>query len=315
MTDRAAWLEERRTYIGASDVSALLLDQDGNPINPYRSPLQVWRDKMGFRVFEDNERTTAGLALEPYVCQRFREYGDGAQKRIQLVGPGTVGPKDSPSWHRCNPDKLIRQKVSQLHGTDIVVPDKKGLSAIFQIKTAGYFGAQEFGVGGTDEVPDYYQAQVQWELYCTGRELCVLGLLYDTHIYKQFLVYRHDELIAHLKGVVDGFWNRYIETKDEPPASSHKADKSYLNDAWAPKGERLIAANEQIDTEVDALSRELDRLKRLDAIVEGRKNRIRQYMGDATEMATSLGTVTWKPDKNGRRALKFDIACMEEKSA
>ncbi|XAI95829.1 hypothetical protein [Microcystis phage Mae-JY24] len=299
MPTRAEWLQERRNYIGASDIGKLLLDTNGHPIHPYGSPYTVWLDKMGLTQNDENERSLMGQMLEPIVAKRFQLANVG----VKLRATGTHTAKGGQPWHRCNPDRLIVGRVSQVHGTPLVKPDPKGLKAILQIKTAGFFTGQSFGIDGTDQVPDWYLAQVQYELYCTGADLAVLALIYDTHLYRQFLIYRDDALIRHFVSVADEFWTRYVQTKEEPPATSHPKDTEWLNQAWTPKNDGVVIATPEIDAEVDALSRELPRFEKLEAIIAGRKNRIRQAIGENGRLLTSSGEIRWRADKNGRRSL------------
>lgn len=290
---------ERLGYIGASDVGGLLLDQDGHPIHPYKTPHGVWLDKKGLSEFEENERTIMGQLLEPLIAKRFAITNPG----VLLRRTGTH--KGQADHHACNPDRLIVQRVRQIPGTILVEPDKNGLKAILQLKSAGFFGAQGFGDQGTDEVPDWYVAQVQWEMYCTGADLCVLGLLHDTHLYSQFLVYRDQGLIDQLVRVVDAFWENHVLADVEPPVTGHDKDKDWLKSAWEPKNDDLVVATEEIDKDVERLVSELPKLERLMNIVEGRKSRIKAYMGEAGRLGTSHGQITWKANKNGVRSLNL----------
>jgi len=290
---------ERLSYIGASDVGGLLLDQDGHPIHPYKTPHSVWLDKKGLTEFEDNERTVMGQLLEPLIAKRFQLLNTG----VKLRRTGTHKGKES--FHACNPDRLIVQRVTQIPGTILVQPDKKGLKAILQLKSAGFFGAKGFGDQGTDEVPDWYVAQVQWEMYCTGADLCVLGLLHDTHLYSQFIIYRDQTLIDQLVSIVNAFWKNYVESGIEPPVTGHDKDKDWLKDAWEPKNDDLIVATEELDNDVEKLVNELPKLERLTNIVEGRKSRIKAFMGKNGRLGTSYGQITWKANKNGTRSLNL----------
>jgi len=288
---------ERLSYIGASDVGGLLLDSDGHPIHPYKTPHGVWLDKKGLSEFQENERTIMGQLLEPLICLRFKAKNPG----VLLRRTGTHKGKEP--WQACNPDRLIVQKVSQVPGTVLVQPDKNGVKAILQLKSAGYFGGLDFGVEGTDQIPDWYNAQVQWEMYCTGTGLCVLGLLYDTHLYRQFLIYRDQELINQLVKIVDAFWLRNVVQDIEPRMTGHDKDKEWLKEAWTPKNDDLVIANDEINDDVERLVSELPKLERLMNIVEGRKSRIKKHMGEAGRLATTCGEIKWKANKNGVRSL------------
>lgn len=66
--DREAWIEARRSIVTASDVAAILGE------NEYRTREQVIMEKAGLaEEFKGNERTELGLALEPWIAERARE--------------------------------------------------------------------------------------------------------------------------------------------------------------------------------------------------------------------------------------------------
>jgi predicted phage-related endonuclease len=299
---REAWLESRRAYVGASDVGKLLIDKDGHPIHPYGTPLQVWLDKMGLSEDRPSERADMGLMLEPVVVERFKMANPG----VKPYRTGThFGEKEH---HASNPDRLIAGTVRQVPGTVLVEPwtGEGALRAIVQVKTAGYFAAQDFGVEGTDEVPDWYLAQVQWELYCTGRDLAVLALLYDTHVYRQFLIYRDEALISYLKMTVDRFWLAHVVPQERPKALSHPADTSWLNTAWSPKPDKAITATPEDEALILRLARQRQRHKEHAAHVVGLENAVKELLQDAAAIQTQFGTLTWKADKNGRRSMRMD---------
>lgn len=297
---RESWLKSRSAYIGASDIGGIILDADSQPLHPYKSPHEVWLEKTGRKVFEGNERTDMGLLLEPTIVQLFKSRNPG----IRVKATGThYGEKPH---HAANPDRLILGRVSQCLGTPLIVPDTNGIKAILQLKSAGFYSAKDFGVEGTDEVPLWYAAQVQWEMYCTGADLCVLALLYDTHLYHQFLIWRDETLINQLKGWADSFWAKYMATDHEPPMTGHGKDREWLNGAWEPKNnEGRIYMPQELEADIDAIVLELPRMERFQQIIEGRKNRIKAAMGESALMDTPYGLITWKADKNGRRSLNL----------
>jgi len=310
--EKAKWLEERRNYIGASDVGKLLLDTNGHCVHPYGSPRDVWLDKKGLVDFEDNERTLMGILLEPVVCQRFLLSGE--QGSLTLTEPGTVqapGPKATP-WHRCNPDRYIEELVTLVPGTTLVTKEGGEFRAILQIKTAGFFGAQGFGTEGTDEVPEWYLAQMQWELYCSGADLAILGLLYDTHLYQQFLVWRDNDLINHIIKCVDNFVNNYLVPDIQPPVSDHKSDKKWLNEQWEPKPTSQLVATPEQEEVIIAAARVKQKFDVLKKDNELHCNRVRDIIREHSEIATTCGVVTWRADKNGQRSLRLGLTIPEE---
>jgi len=67
-TAQAFTAEERRKYIGASEVAAVM------GYDRYRTPLDVFREKTGLSTpFEGNNHTERGNRLEPIAAQLFTE--------------------------------------------------------------------------------------------------------------------------------------------------------------------------------------------------------------------------------------------------
>ena len=76
--DRLAWLEQRRSGIGASDVPSIL------GVSPFRSALSVYADKIG--LSEDTEETEAmrwGHILEPTI---IAEFGKETERKVWRAG-------------------------------------------------------------------------------------------------------------------------------------------------------------------------------------------------------------------------------------
>lgn len=296
---RDEWLLERRNYIGASDIGALLLDHDGHPIHPYKTPHDLWLDKKGLSNFNGNERTDMGLMLEPVIAAKFKMVNPGVKVK---KGKTVYGEKPH---HASNPDLIVMGRVSQVPGMSIVEPNKKGYKCLVQMKSAGFYSAKDFGIDGTDEVPDWYNAQVQWEMYTAGADMCVIALLFDTHLYHQFIVYRDEELINILKGYADHFWQSYVLADREPPVTGHKKDTEWLNGAWEAKNEGVMIADPETDVTVQEFAKVTAEKERIDNLHEGLKNKLKAVMGENACLMTSIGELTWRADKNGRRAFKI----------
>lgn len=64
---REEWLKERRKGVCGSDASIVL------GINPYRSILHLWKDKMGLLPVEENgnDYTYFGNVMEPVIKKEF----------------------------------------------------------------------------------------------------------------------------------------------------------------------------------------------------------------------------------------------------
>ena len=145
--NRQTWLAERRKRFGCSDIPAIMGE------DKYRSPLEVWAEKSGIYVPEDEMMVKAefGLEMEPYLLHRF------SQKTGRKV-----------CW---NKHMFVSKRYPWLSGT----PDsfdltdlKEGIVAEAQVKTSGREGWTE------DEVPPYVYTQCQASNMLLGSPYCLV---------------------------------------------------------------------------------------------------------------------------------------------
>ena len=135
MTDKQ-WLEERKTYIGGSDIGSII------GCNPYRTALDVYMDKTG-ETLDDSENDAIywGHQLEDIVAQEY-------SRRTGYVIEKPAG--------------LIRHSEYPFIAANI---DRwaDGGNHILECKTAGYNSAKNWQSGTTaDLIPNSYQCQVAY---------------------------------------------------------------------------------------------------------------------------------------------------------
>src|SRR5262245_31903638 len=92
--DREAWLEARRTGIGASDAPGVL------GVSPWSSPFTVYCDKLGIeRRPEDathrSERLKWGALLQDPIA---RELGNRLKLKIAIHAPTTIWRNRAEPW-------------------------------------------------------------------------------------------------------------------------------------------------------------------------------------------------------------------------
>jgi len=61
------WIEFRRSRIGASDAPIIM------GVSPWKTPLRLWEEKMGFVTSESNQYMRRGLELEEAARKQFEE--------------------------------------------------------------------------------------------------------------------------------------------------------------------------------------------------------------------------------------------------
>lgn len=144
----AEWVERRRSYLGGTDVAAIL------EVHPFRTPRMVYLEKKG--LVEPpvlNESMVHGQNLELYVMRLYR----------------------LETGRRLHRSRFFRHREFPFLGVN---PDYevRGERGLLECKTASQWAGEEFG-DAPDAIPNRYRVQCLWQLALTGREWCDLGVL------------------------------------------------------------------------------------------------------------------------------------------
>lgn len=179
--------ELRKKLIGASDIPAIL------GLSPWRSAADVWLEKTG-RMEEQKptEAMEVGTRLEPIIL-------DWAQDQI-----GVPVVRDTQFVH---PNGVM---VASLDG--LVTPDQ-------HVEAKYTTQVQEWGDEGTDDIPDYYLAQVAAQFACVpASRLCWVPVLMPAFgfKFKMFKVQRDEALIAAVTAAAVEFHKKHIAADVAP---------------------------------------------------------------------------------------------------
>jgi putative phage-type endonuclease len=192
-TDRERWLMDRRSRMGATDVSAIL------GINPYRTAYEVWLDKRGLLTnWEGNDATRLGQLLEPVIldeAERLWAGDDGMERNVVVKHDKLLIAATLDGW---------------LNGPEEVV----------EIKTAGltneFADLSHWGEAGTDQIPHWYLVQVQTQLLCTEAEWARMLALISGRGLVAYNIRRDPEIGKIISETCARWWNDYVESDSEP---------------------------------------------------------------------------------------------------
>ncbi len=260
-----AWRAERRKGIGGSDVAAVM------GLSPYRSPYQVWAEKVGAWEPPDISAVQAvewGNRLEPVVKAKYaEEHPQVLARRLN----GILRSRERP-WAQASLDYECRD------------PDLGW--GVLEIKTVGLRRAADWDEG----VPLYYQTQVAHYLSVTGRSFADVAVLIGGQEYRDYRLMRDEDDVAAVEAAVDGFWLNHVLT-NEPP------------DPWAGDGPALLASHPKGDSWLVVPDAECPALGRFRAAKAARDAADREYdaascalkaeIGDAAGIETESGRVSW----------------------
>ena len=276
---REEWLRYRKCGIGGSDVAAIL------GISKWNSAISLWLDKTNQtnEPVEENEAMQWGTIMEPIIRNHFAE-----------VTGKTVVEVKAMLQHPEHPFMLA--------DVDGLTTDDEGNPAILEIKTASEYKRSEW----ENDIPFYYQTQVQHYLCVTGVQKAYVAVLIGGNSFKVYEVDADAEIQSMLIAVEKDFWNR-VQNMIRPKMDGSDAAKNLLDSLYhGGMSEEIVMPDEAIeyvDAYIEACAEEDNaKAKKQDAA-----NHIKETMGDY-DKATCLGhSISWKPVSSERldsKALK-----------
>lgn len=202
MSDRAAWLAERRTGIGSSDVAGIL------GVSPYSTPFQVWLSKVE-ELDDDteNEAMRWGRLLESMILDEWERVNGEPTVRY---GERLIRSANHP-WLLASPDAMTAAGVP--------------------------IDAKVTSDWSWDEVPNHYRLQSLHQQIVVGADH---GLVVALHAGRRLETYRVDmdyDMAWEIISRTEEFW-KLVEA-GEPP-SVHAEDNALLARLWPTSTEQAV---------------------------------------------------------------------------
>lgn len=288
-SERARWLEARRSGIGGSDIAAIL------GLSPWKTALDVWLDKTG--QAEDSvgnaEAVRWGTILEDVVA---REYSERTERAVQRVNRILRHP--AHEWAIGNIDRAIvapgsRVRVADDGGTLL------GADGLLEVKTASAYKGGEWGRDGDeDAVPVHYQAQVMWYMGITGQPWCDVAALIGGQRMVIRRIHRDDETIAAMLERAHDFWHLHVLTRQPPePTTAKDVERLFPAD----NGE-AVEATDDLLAAYNAAREAKARIAQAEADYDAAVERIKLALGERSALTLNgRPLVTWKATKPTRR--------------
>lgn len=278
--DKKEFLSRRQQGIGGSDIAAII------GISPWRTPRDIYLDKKG--MSEPTEETEAmywGTTLEDIVAKEYcKRTGFKVEKCNYLFKhkeyPFLIG----------NIDRAVCE-----NGKKPVVKGELRTKRILECKTANSYSSNEWGESGTQVIPEFYKAQVQWYMGLTGAEFCDVAVLIGGRDFRMYEIKRDDNVIDYLFNEGINFWRNFVENDIMPPPVSIEDVEKVCT---GKSKERKFASDEIIEL-VEKYSTLNNDISELEEELKKLKLKICEYMGDAEELCDtkSKKLVTWSASK------------------
>jgi len=256
-------IEMRKKGIGASDIAAIM------KLNPWSSPYKVWLDKKGLTQFEGNAATDRGQRMEAVLCDW---YSDTTGHEVEKCG--TIVWPENPII-MATPDRLLFD------------------DGVLEAKAPGRTG-HHWGEAGTDQVPDYYLPQVQWQLGVTGRKWAHVV----ADVWGEFRLYGpinfNSELFSFMVEKGLRFWNDYVVADKEPPADGSKECGEELSRRYKVNNDVLVTPSEAVEKTIIEYRDKKQEMAKIKAELAAYENAIKQAIGENDGFAGPWGKFTWK---------------------
>jgi putative phage-type endonuclease len=265
----------RRTHLCSSEIAHVA------GIGPFASPMQVWESKVFGLDSIPHETLEIGHLLEPVAAELF------ARRTGKRLRTSTTIEHPRHRWAGATPDRLV-----------------EGEELLVECKAVGVGSAPFWGEDGSDEIPDHYRAQVEWQLEVLGWRRAAVAALIGTEL-RVFYLERDPDLARALVEAGQRWWFRHVVTEIPPKIDGTEAASDYLSRRF-PRGR----AREELADMPPAVAAALLEYRECKATIDDAKarqdalaNRLKLAIGESGAVGfrdPELGTVRWtKTASNG----------------
>lgn len=211
---------DRQKFLGGSDVASIY------GVSPWRTPLQLWEDKIKPRSEDENPERKKFFARrkrqEPVIAEMLAdEYGIEVVRLSLDDHPNRYTDSEYPFLAaEIDFEFLMSQSVRDAFPDRpefCEIPDGTLLNG--EIKTVHPFKASEWGEQGSEDVPIYYAAQVMHGLGVAPgkRPAAIVAALFGLDTLLCFPIMRDEETIAAMREKAVEFWTVNVMQR-KPPA-------------------------------------------------------------------------------------------------
>lgn len=275
-----AWREARRSFIGASDVPAIL------GLSPWRTPLDVWAEKVGLTDGGPSTLATQlGHELEDLIARLWSDRHPDAD--VQHAQQTQRHP--DLSWLAASTDREV--------GTD----------GLLECKLVGGRQTDNW----RDGVPLYVQAQCQTQLAVTGRQWVDVCSLHAGNGWEHRIerIDRDDTAILAMLPRLDEFWHAHVVTGVAPDLDGDPwRIRDTLNAIYPGSDDsQPVRLTAELVGQVADLKRAKALLRDLERDVKAAENTLCAALGDATDGFAgdnAKPVVTWRPQVRTGHDLK-----------
>lgn len=254
------WYEERRKGIGSSDAPIIA------GVAPWSDIRSLYAEKVGLAGEpEQNEPMRWGRLLESAIAEGYTEITGNKLRRVNLIQRSR-----EHDWMLASIDRAI-----------------VGRRRLLEIKTAR-FKSDDWGLPGTDQVPDHYRVQVQHQMTVTGYREADIAVLFSGSDLQLYSVGHDKPLSDGLVTLEAAFWD-HVQRQVPPPDVPAPALNLHTD---------ALPADDRITAMVAQLREDRARYAEAKAIREGTEEALRTALDTATLVKGEGFTVIYRPTKD-----------------
>jgi len=275
---RDEWLAARRTGIGGSDIAAIL------GLSPWRTPLDVYLDKVDGREAPETEPMRWGRLLEDVIA---REYALRAGVRIQRIN--TIIRAPSRDWAIASLDRVVVPAGTRAR---IYKGELRGAEGALECKSVNAYAAGQWGRDDDpDAVPIHHAAQCMWYLGVTGLPWCDVAALIGGQRLIIRRIERDEETIRAMFERAERFWFEHVVPR-VPPAPATARDAAAL---WPADNGEALEADEELLAAYNAAREAKARMDEAERDYEAAAERIKLALGERSTLTLNGKPIAaWK---------------------
>ena len=272
------WLKIREDGIGASEVAAIV------GLSPWETPFSLYLKKTHqVPPTEENDAMRRGHYLEDAVVQWWMH--ETGEQVIKASAANIVYVHPYYPYMRVTPDRIVRGR-------------KKLLEVKSTVTNMG------------DAIPDYYLAQVMYQMYVTGIHDAELIYIQRDLTFGRFNVAYDEEFALSLAEEVKRFWIENVLAGKEPEAIN-TSDLAIKVPKSTPK--KSIKADDTALAQIAEIREKKAQYEALGDEIEELANSLKMYMSDSEAILDVDGKVllTWK---SGKDKTSFDSGAFKSEN-
>lgn len=253
--------EERRNYIGGSDISAVM------GFSRYKTALELYCEKSGLKEpadLSDNEKVYWGNVLEDVVAKEFMQRTSLAVRKRKLAYT-----HDKYPFLKAHVDRIVEK-----------------FNILLECKTCDKDKRHEWA---DDKIPYEYILQVNWNLGLAKRNIAYIAVLIGGNHYEHRKIEFDKELFDMQVKAAVKFWNDML---NNIPPEIVPEDNNLLFYLYPNHTENIIEATE-IESAVGYRLQILNEIKELKAEQEKLEIEIKQMINSNLGILTPNYKITW----------------------